>query len=161
MQKPSLAQYLINWIEQDLTQQYGTQWEHIPDDESQYLYIPNKDNPRTIIRLADHLCSLYEFTKRIKEEQNVLFKSIVFKEINYAGNTNGLWDAEGQEIVFENVDDVYEHYYDILPKIENDIIKVINDGGDYTDSTEMADVHPIKVTNIVRAELQGGQDRVL
>ena len=152
MQQPSLAQYLINWLEQDLTQQYGTQWENIPDDESQYLYIPNKENPRTVIRLADHLCSLYEFTKHIKEEQNVLFKSIVFKEINYAGNTNGLWDAEGQEIVFENVDEVYEHYYDVLPKIENDIIKVINDGGDYTDSTGMADVHPIKVTNIVRKD---------
>ena len=152
MQQPSLAQYLINWLEQDLTQQYGTQWENIPDDESQYLYIPNKENPRTVIRLADHLCSLYEFTKHIKEEQNVLFKSIVFKEINYAGNTNGLWDAEGQEIVFENVDEVYEHYYDVLPKIENDIIKVINEGGDYTDSTGMADVHPIKVTNIVRKD---------
>ena len=59
MQQPSLAQYLINWLEQDLTQQYGTQWENIPDDESQYLYIPNKENPRTVIRLADHLCSLY------------------------------------------------------------------------------------------------------
>ena len=152
IQQPSLAQYLINWIEQDLTQQYGTQWENIPDDESQYLYIPNKEKPRTIIRLADHLCSLYEFTKHIKEEQNVLFKSIVFKENNYAGNTNGLWNAQGQEIVFENVDEVYEHYYDVLPKIENDIIKVINDGGDYTDSTGMADVHPIKVTNIVRKD---------
>lgn len=41
---------------------------------------------------------------------------------------------------------------DVLPKIENDIIKAINDGGDYTDSTGMADVHPIKVTNIVRKD---------
>lgn len=144
------AQYLISYLQQCLAEM-GYEWEDIPEDKSQYLYIPNKDNPSIVIRIANHICSMWEFTKNVKPSTSVKFVSIVFKEEEYNGNNKGLWDAKGEEVIFEDIDKIFNEWWVYLDIIFQDIVNYINDNTNYSDSTSLATIVPLRIETIVKA----------